>query len=172
MKKLLKSTLAVCLLLCMMFGLTACGGKPLTKENLVGRYQITSIVYTPAEENTHGINRAVNMTKADYDALVARREAGTATEQDDQDYVYFGYGFENVTEVREDGTIYDYHNDDPEMLNGYWEIKDGKLEYRNGYNNIDEYIAEWDNGKIKITCTVERSAELQGVTYYILEKID
>ena len=171
MKKILKSTLMVCLLLCMVFGLVACGEKPLTKKNVVGRYQITQVVYTPATENTYGFNREVNMTRADYEALVARREAGTATEQDNQDYIYFGSYFDCVTEVREDGTVYDYFGDDPETLNGHWEIKDKKLEYTNGYNSIDQYTAEWNNGKIKITCIVDRSDPLQGVTYYILKKI-
>ena len=171
MKRLFKSTLVVCLLLCMVLGLSACGGKPLTEENVVGRYQIVQVVYTPAEENTHGFTRAVNLTRADFEAIVARKDAGTSTAQDDEDYMYYGSYFDCVTEVRADGSIYDYHGDSPEMLNGYWEIRDGKLEYNCEYNDIDQYTAEWDNGKIKITCTVTRSDQFQGVEYYILERV-
>lgn len=171
MKKLLKSTLVACLMICMLLGFTACGAKPLTEENIVGRYQITQLVYTPSEDN-HGLNRAVSMSRADYDALVARREAGTATAQDEEDYTYFSSDFECVMEVRADGTIYDYYGDDPEMLDGYWEIVDGKIEYTCELNTLDQFTAEWDNGKIIITWTLDRSDTFQGTTVWTYERID
>ena len=54
MKKILRTTLMVCLLLCMMFGLTACGDKPALNEvewkSATSQYKLKNSSYSLTSE--------------------------------------------------------------------------------------------------------------------------
>lgn len=171
MKKLLKSVLAICLLLCMSVGFAACGELELTKENLVGSYKITHVVYTASEENTAGY-ASCDYTPEQYNALLAKIDAGTQTAKEQDDYYIVSGYFECVIEVREDGTIYDIWEDSPEFKEGEWKIEDGKLVYTCSYDHLDTYSAEWDDGKIIITHLNERPDPTQGTIVITLEKVE
>ena len=180
MKKFLKSTLAVFLMIGMMLGLTACGGTPLTKENVVGTYRVTYIVATPKEGDTS--TASAELSRAEFEAIVARKDAGTATTQDNDNYARYAGEFEIEYKVTEDGNIYQvdgiYHPNTDEredLLLGTWEIKNGSLVYDCIIDKIDEFSAEWKNGKIEITEIVKDGTSIAtyGVVKYVitLEKV-
>ena len=172
MKRFFKSTLVACLMLCMMLGLVACGNLPLTEENVVGSYKITRVVYTANENNTAGY-QSCDYTKEQYDALIARREAGTATAQDDNDYYVIAGLFDGEMEVRADGTIYEIYDGSPDFWAATWKIEDGKFVYKI-LQGLDyaEYSAEWENNKLVLTrnVTTEHDPDY-GVSVYYYEKV-
>ena len=172
MKKLLKSTLAVCLLFCMMFGLTACGNLPLTEENAVGNYQMTHMTYTASEDNTHGY-QSCDYSKKQYEELLVRIEAGTATAKEtDNDYYVIAGCFDETFDVRLDGTIYSIYEDATDFWGANWKIKDGEFVYESlmgGYDN--EYSAKWENNRVVLTQTITGSDPFKGVIVYTYEKV-
>ena len=170
MKKLLRSTLAVCLLLCMVLGLTACGAKPLKEEDVIGTWQTTHVTYTADARNTAGY-QSCDYTKAQYVELLAKIDANTATAKEQDDYYALSGFFDVDTAVRADGKIYDVDGT-VEYLLASWEIEDGKFVYTLIMNaGLDTSTAEYKNGKIIVTYTIDRNDPSQGTFVYVLEKL-
>ena len=172
MKKILKSTLVVCLMLCMVLGLTACGNLPLTEENVVGNYEMTHLTYTANENNTHGY-QSCDYSKKQYEEMIARKEAGTATTKEaENDYYVIAGCFEETAEIRADGTMYSHYKNAEDFWGANWKIVNGEFVYELLYSYGDEFDAKWENNKIILTrtVTVETDAEY-GVTVYTYEKV-
>ena len=172
MKKLFRSTLAICLLLCMVLGLTACGKLPMTEENVVGAYQITRVTYTANVANTTGY-QSCDYTKKQYEEMAARVEAGTATTKEaDNDYYVVGGLFDVVTEFRRDGTIYDLFDNSPDFWLATWKIQNGEFIYTSLPGlDYDQYSAKWKNNKLVLTRTVREHDPEYGVVVYYYEKV-
>ena len=171
MRKILKSTLAVCLLLCMAFGLAACGNTGLKAEDLVGHYQLVHLTYTASAENTAGY-QSCEYTKEQYLVLEAKIDAGEATQKEENDYYAMAGNWDGYMDVREDGTVYDVYETSPELFVGNWEIKDGELVYTQTLNSIDTYTAEYKDGQIIVTWINNRDSDpWQGTTVYVYEKV-
>lgn len=172
----LTCAMALAVMFITVFGLAACGEKPLTEENVVGTYEVTNASYTPSEGNTYNTEPAT-CTKAEYNAIAAKVEAGQELTQEES-YKYYEVfdGFFEKYEVKPDhnihviGSLYD--------VQATWKIENGKIIYtevQQGTYPLSgwSYDAAWDNGKIIITVTVPDGpgATLAGTIVFTLEKI-
>lgn len=157
MKKNIFKTLAVFALVCSFaFCLAACGTNGgLTAEEVIGTYETSQIVYTPA-----GAEEADPITRADWEAMEGEQKAIIGE--------YFC-----TYEATEDGKVLDLEADEAEQQIATWKIKKGKLNVKMIAAQGEAYDVVWDDGKIIITLTFTHpeSAENNFVAVMTLEKV-
>lgn len=168
----LTSILALAMVIAVMFGFAACGEEKieLTEENLVGTYDVTNAAFTPTAENQYN-RQAATCTKAEFDAIKAKIEAGTALTEDEQ-YKYYEVfdGYFERYEIKADNTI---------TVNTHqtatWAIENGELSYTSTIpgNTSWQFAVAWDNGKVIVTITVPNAqgAAMAGTMVLTLEKV-
>ena len=159
MKKNIFKTLAVFALVCTFaFGLAACGTNGgLTAKEVIGTYETSQIVYTPA-----GAEQGETIT----------REAWTAMDEGMQKTMLGN--FFCTYEATEDGKVLDLEEEnEAEQQIGTWKIKNGKLKVPMDAAAGEVYNVKWDDGKIIITLTYTNtdSPENSFVAVMTLEKV-
>ncbi len=171
-KLLLTSIFLIVLSFVVMFGFAACGdGKvELTEDNLVGTYDVTNAAFTPTAENQYN-RQAATCTKAEFDAIKAKVDAGTDLTADEE-YKYFEVfdGFFERYGINENKTV-----TVDNQQRATWAIENGELTYESTLQgNINwTFAVEWDNGKVVVTITVPNSqgATMAGTMVLTLEKV-
>ena len=168
----LTGILAVAMMLVVMFGFAACGDAKveLTEENLVGTYDVTNAVFTPTAENQYN-RQAATCTKAEFNAIKTKAEAGTELTEDEE-YKYYEVfdGYFETYEIKADNTIVVSNNQ-----TATWAIENGELTYTSTIqgNTSWQFSVAWDNGKIIVTITVPNAqgAAMAGTMVLTLEKV-
>ena len=175
---ILASFIALAMMFVAMFGFAACGTKTvaLTEENLVGTYDVVNASFTPTAENTYNTQSAT-CTKAEYDAITAKVEAGQELTADES-YKYNEVfdGFFGKYEVKADHNIHVVGM--AQEVQATWAIEDGKIVYtevQQGSYPLSGWTFDcaWDNGKVVITITVPNGtgATMAGTMVLTLEKV-
>ena len=159
MKKNIFKTLAVFALVCTFaFGLAACGTNGgLTAEEVIGTYETSQIVYTPA-----GAEQGETFTRAQWEEMPSGEQKTNLGN-------YFC-----TYEATEDGKVLDLEEaNEANQQIATWKIKKGKLNVKMIAAQGEAYDVVWDDGKIIITLTFTHpeNAENNFVAVMTLEKV-